>query len=192
MQFQDELAINIDNVVSRNETIVLVGGLKYHYFEDVEKQRLETILTPYGLEVQNKEIPTRISRNTFTRSLIDYMIADNFTVNSTIVIDNAVFSDHFAVLGFSKYKKISKQLSTIKTFFDKKDYEAEQFRLTLYSSNWDKLYQTSDIDAMFNLFTNTFVQGLEKHAPTKKCFIIFLIENFFLYQKNGYLIPQDS
>ena len=120
MQFLDELAINIDNVVSRNETIVLVGDFNINYFKDVEKQNLETILTPYNLEVQNKEVPTRISRNTFNRSLIDYMIADNFTVNSTIVFDNATFSDHFATLGFLKYKKISNQLSTIKTFFDKK------------------------------------------------------------------------
>ena len=91
MQFLDELAINIDDVVSRNETIVLVGDYNINYFKDVKKQSLETILTSYNIEVQNKEVPTRISRNTFTRSLIDYMIADNFTVNSTIVFDNAIF-----------------------------------------------------------------------------------------------------
>ena len=90
MQFLDELAINIDNVVSRNETIALVGDYNINYFRDVEKQSLETILTPYNLEVQNKKVPTRISRKTFTRSLIDYMISDNFTVNSTIVFDNAI------------------------------------------------------------------------------------------------------
>ena len=120
VQFLDGFAINIDNVFSRKETIVLVGDYNINYFQDVEKQSLETILTPYILEVQNKEVPTRFRRNTFTRSLIDYMGADNFTVNSTIVFDNAIFSDHFATLGFLKYKKIGKQLSTIKTFFDKK------------------------------------------------------------------------
>ena len=49
------------------------------------------------------------------------MIADNFTLNSTIDFDNAIFIDHFATLRFLKYQRISKQLSTIKTFFDKKD-----------------------------------------------------------------------
>ena len=112
------------------------------------------------------------------------MIADNFTVNSTIVFDNAIFSDHFATLGFLKYKKISKQLSTIKTFFDKKDYEAEQFRPSLNSSNWDKLYQTPDIDVMFDFFTNTFVQALEKHAPIV---LSEMTKTIFLH-----LIPQDS
>ena len=114
MQFLHELAINIDNVVSRNETIVLVGYYNINYFEDAENQSLETILTPYNLEFFNKEVLTRISRNTLTRSLIDYVIADNFTVNSTIAFDNAIFSDHFATLCFLKYEKISKQLSTIK------------------------------------------------------------------------------
>ena len=136
MQFLEELALNIDNVVSRNETIVLVVDYNINYFKDVEKQSLEIILKPYSLEVQNKEFPTRISRNSFTRILFDYMIADKFTVNSTIVFDNAIFSDQVAALGFLKYKKISKQPGTLKTCFDKKDYKAEQFRQTLYSLNW--------------------------------------------------------
>ena len=62
MQFLDELALNIDNVVSRNESSVLVGDYNISYFKDVEKQSLETILTSYSLEVQNKETPNRISK----------------------------------------------------------------------------------------------------------------------------------
>ena len=46
MQFLDELAIKIDSVVSRNETIVLVGDYNINYFKDVENQSLETNLTP--------------------------------------------------------------------------------------------------------------------------------------------------
>ena len=43
MQILDELAINIDNVVSRNEIIVLVGDYNINCFKDVEKQCLENI-----------------------------------------------------------------------------------------------------------------------------------------------------
>ena len=46
MQFLDELASNIIKVVSGNETIVLVRGYNNKFFIDVEKQSLETILTP--------------------------------------------------------------------------------------------------------------------------------------------------
>ena len=159
--------------------MVLVGDYNTNYFKDVKKQSLKTILLPYNLKVQNKEVPNRISRNIFTRSLI----ADNFTVNSTRVFDNAIFGYHFATLSFLNYIRISKQLSTKKNGLDKKDYKSEQFRQSLYSSNWDKLYQTSDIDVMFDLFTNTFVQALEKHVPIEMCFIRNDKNNFSLSEK---------
>ena len=104
MQFLDELASNIFNVVSRKQTIVLVRGYNINYFKDVEKQSLQTILTPYSLEVQNKN-SNSCQWNTFIRSIIDYMIAGNFTVNGTIVFDNAIFGDHFVNLDFLNYKK---------------------------------------------------------------------------------------
>ena len=53
----------------------------------------------------------------------------------------------------------------------------------MYSSNFDKLYQTLDIDVMFDLFINTFVQALQKHAPIKKCFIRNDKNNFSLSEK---------
>ena len=62
MQFLIELAINNDNGVSRNETIVFLGDYNINYFKDVEKQSLETVLTQYNLKVQHKVIQIRISK----------------------------------------------------------------------------------------------------------------------------------
>ena len=87
MRFQDELALKIDNVVSRNETIVLVGDYNIKYFKDAKKQILEAILTPYLLEDRN-----------------------NFMVKSTIVFGNANFNDNFTTLCFSKGKKSTRSI----------------------------------------------------------------------------------
>ena len=95
------------------------------------------------------------------------MIADNFMVNSTIVFDNAIFSDHFAELGFLKYKKISKQHSTIKTFFDKKKIirqnSLDKLCIHQIGINYIKLQILIN-----DLFTKTIFQALEKHPPIKK------------------------
>ena len=108
------------------------------------------------------------------------MVPDIFMVNSTLDFDNAIKSDHFDTLVFSKYKKTTKQQSPIKTFLGENDYKAEQFRQTFYSWNWDKLYQTSDFDERFDRFTNAIVQAQDKHAPIKNCFIKNEKNIFFL------------
>ena len=72
--FLEELSTNIDYAVTENKPITLTGDYNLDYLCKKEKQSLDTIMIPYGLEITNKNIPTRKSGN--CKSLLDYIITD--------------------------------------------------------------------------------------------------------------------
>ena len=60
----DQLAINIDNAITKNEKILLLGDYNINYLDTLERSRLETVILPYDLHIKNQTIPTRL-RNVF-------------------------------------------------------------------------------------------------------------------------------
>ena len=96
--FLDQLAINIDNAITKNEKIKLLGDYNINYLDTLEGSRLETVILPYDLLIKNQTIPTRLNKGNNTKSLIDYIITDCSTINDTIICDSIVKSDHFATL----------------------------------------------------------------------------------------------
>ena len=53
-----------------------MGDYNINYLNELEQQNLVTILIPYGLQIINTKIHTRI--HGISRSLIDYIISDHF------------------------------------------------------------------------------------------------------------------
>ena len=94
----DQLAINIDNAITKNEKIILLGDYNINYLDTLGRYRLETVILPYDLHITNQTIPTRLNRGHNTKILIDYIITDCSTINDTIICDSIVKSDHFATL----------------------------------------------------------------------------------------------
>ena len=82
--FFDQLANNIDNVITENEKLFLVGDY-INYLMDNEKN-LETVLIPYYLNVQNKTVPTRVNKSSNGDSLIVYVISDNCDEKKIVII----------------------------------------------------------------------------------------------------------
>ena len=89
--FLDQLAINIDNAITKNEKIILLGDYNTKYLDTLEKSRLETVILPYELNIKNQTIPTRLNRGNNTKSLIDYMITDCSTINDPISDKSTIF-----------------------------------------------------------------------------------------------------
>ena len=69
--FLDQLAIKIDNAITKNEKIILLGDYNINYLDTLERSRLETVILPYDLHIKNQTIPTRLNRGNNTKSLID-------------------------------------------------------------------------------------------------------------------------
>ena len=61
--------------------------------------------------------------------------------------------------------------------FDKKNYNALDFKHCLEQQNWQKIYVQNNLDSMLQVFTENFTTALSKKAPLKKCFI--RIDNSF-------------
>ena len=74
--FLDQLAINIDNAITKNEKIIFLGDYNINYLDTLERSRLETVILPYDLHIMNQTIPTRLNRGNKTKSFIDYIITD--------------------------------------------------------------------------------------------------------------------
>ena len=59
----------------RKEPLVLMDDYSINYFDKRERECLGTIVTPYGLNVMNKDHPTKVQNQ--SRTLIDYIITDH-------------------------------------------------------------------------------------------------------------------
>ena len=106
-----ELALGLDRAASENEEIFLLGDYILNYINCKERNLLETLILPYGLLNSNTTLPTRETSR--TKSLVDYVICENFFSSQTL--DSILKSDHLATLTLIgetvKKKKLSKNCS---------------------------------------------------------------------------------
>ena len=72
-RFLEELSTSIDFAITEKKPLVLMGDY-INYFDKREWECLETILTPYGLNVMSKDHASRVQNQSKTR--IDYIITD--------------------------------------------------------------------------------------------------------------------
>ena len=170
-EFLDQLGINIDNAITKNENIILMRDYNINYLDTLERYRLETVTLPYDLHMENKTIPNCLNRGNNTKSLIDYIINDSSTINDNIICDNIVKSDKLATLSLIGLHVETKKVQVQTKFFDKKKYFALDFKHCLELQNWQKMYVQNNLDSMLQDFTENFTIALSKNAPLKKCFI---------------------
>ena len=72
--FLEELSTSIDSAIVENKPITLMGDYNIDYLNLKEKENLEAILLPYGLQIMNTEQPTRVKGN--SQSLFDFIITN--------------------------------------------------------------------------------------------------------------------
>ena len=94
----NQLAINIDNAITKNEKIILLGDYNIKYLDTLERSRFETVILCYELIIENQTIPTRLNRVNNNKSLNGYIISDCSTLNDTIICHRIIKSDQFATI----------------------------------------------------------------------------------------------
>ena len=121
--FLNELALNLDYATFENKQIIVTGDFNIDFLKKEEREKLCTVITPYGLHVQNNKEPTRTSNDSKSQTLIDYLICEPSLFKRVFACDTNLKSDHFGVLGiFNCYAK-TKQPRLIKYIHDKSNYK---------------------------------------------------------------------
>ena len=82
----------IDRVITENKPIMLMEDLNLNYLLESYKTKIDSILEPYGLNLVNSTIPTRIQNRSAT--LIDYTITDLETSKNVKISDAPFNTDH--------------------------------------------------------------------------------------------------
>ena len=115
-QFLDELALNLDNAISVCNSVYLMGDYNINYLDRFERNNLDSVIIPYGLNVCSSETPTRITQSSETH--IDYIIGEDTSKN--IVFESNFKSDHLSSLLITQTKITKKKPRKFVTFDKKK------------------------------------------------------------------------
>ena len=122
---------------------------------------------PYGLLNSNKTLATiETSR---TKSLIDYVICENFFSSQTL--DWIIKSDHLATLTLIGETVKNKEEAIKKIVFDKTIYSKNAFSLDVGKINWISFYLSENPEIMYKNFCSSLETVIRKHAPQKTVFI---------------------
>ena len=130
--FLEELSTSIDYAITENKPMTLMGDFNIDYLNN--KENLDTITVPYGLNIVNTEIPTRVRGK--SKSLLDYIVTDlpgsvNFEsyVSDTPLRNlNGEHVDHFQTSVISNVTLHQPPKVIIKEIYDKSNYKAEKLR----------------------------------------------------------------
>ena len=171
-QFLNELAFNFDYATTENKQIIVTGDFNIDFSKMGEREKLCTVITPYGLHVQNNKEPTKTSNDSKSQTLIDYLICEPSLFKKVLACDTNLKSDHFGVLGiFNCYAK-TKQPRLIKYIHDKSNYKKSSYQESVRDLNWSLLYNNSfNPSLMVEVLDYILAQVLNHHAPLKKCYI---------------------
>ena len=109
--FLEELALQIDYGITIQQKILLLGDSNINYHHPNERNKMDSILVPYGLSVVNKT-PTR------GKNLIDFVIKDDELPHYNVfTFELPITSDHKAIAMVTNVTMNKKQPPRGKTIF---------------------------------------------------------------------------
>ena len=161
-----------------------MGDYNTNYFNKRERECLESILKPYGLNVMDKDHATRVQNQ--SRTLIDYIITDHLkSENFETFVSDSVFRtsknksiDHRATSAVSNLQIEKRCNVTIKEVFDKSIYKRDEFCQEIQRSDWCRFYRQKSAEKMFYVFNNILKIAM------RKCVFIRNDKNLLTIQKS--------
>ena len=175
--FLEQLSTSIDYAVTENKALTLMGDYNIDYLNWKEKQCLDSITIPYGLNVVNNSHPTWVQGN--ANSLIDYIITDlPQAENYEPIVSDAPLRtvkkkdiDHLATSIITSIDMNTRSKVTTKEVFDKTNYSKEVFREAISNSDWTNFYNQDCGEGMFTIFCDIIEKALHKCTRKKTVFI---------------------
>ena len=180
-EFLDQLAINIDDAITKNQKIILLADYNINYLDTLERFRLETVILLYDLHIENQTISTRLNRGNNIKSLIDCINTDCSTIKDTIICDSIVKSYHIAILSLLGLRVEIKKVPFQKIALHKKNCNALDFKHCLEQKNWQKSYVQNNLDSMLQVFTENITIAPTENVPLKN--VLSEMKKFFLIKR---------
>ena len=84
--FLNGLALNLVYTTTESKQIIVTGDFNIDFLKMEEREKLCTVTTPYGLQVQNNKEP-RISNDSKTQTLIDSLICETSLFEKVFICD---------------------------------------------------------------------------------------------------------
>ena len=178
--FLEELALSLDNAVTENKTITIMGDFNINYLNHTERNCLDSVISPYGLRYVNKTEPTRHCNNP---TIIDYIITD-LHIKSSYVVDVNFNTDHFAIAAFAGNFKNTHAKQKIQ-IHDKRNYSRKEFLNSLTQINWRIIDQQCSLQQKWSTFENLICLVVQKHAPLRNIFCKTKTIDLKPYEKNS-------
>ena len=185
----EDLSSSIDRAVTENKPITLTGDYNFDCLIEKERQYLDTILTPYGLEVIHRNEATHIQGELM--SSIDYIITDHEKSSdfNSNVADTPLRTSknkgigHFATTLVTNFEMKKAKSVTQKKVYDKSTYDKEKFQHLIQTSDWGYSYAQTCAEGMFFVFVNIFDSALQMCIRKKIVFFRNDKSCLTIYQK---------
>ena len=123
-RFLDQLSYNLDYVFVQCNTVHVPGDISLNCLNESEKNKLESIITPYGLQFIDIHEHTGLAQN--SESHIDYFLTKNLEKSRQFTFDQPFKSDQLAYLVVTAFKLIKCKAKNIYCF-NKKLHNANDF-----------------------------------------------------------------
>ena len=109
--------------------ITPVGDYNLDYLTPLEKENLDTVVLPYGFTVASPCLQTRVCK--YTKTHIDYILAENIDDEKSFVFDTPFKTDHFCSVLFTEVSA-GKQMCIRIPGFEKTKHVTDAFCRTMF------------------------------------------------------------
>jgi hypothetical protein len=151
-------------------TSTICGDINIDYLvESDRKKQLDNLLLTYNI-TSIITFPTRLQKTSATATdnmFLDTTQLDEYTV---IPITNGL-SHHDAQLLTIKTKVSYRPGGKLQTFRKFNDYTISNFINTLSNESWDMVFNSEDINDMFNSFLNAYIRIFNSSLPLQTAII---------------------
>ena len=166
-QHYEAILDNIEQALSINDNIIILGDLNYDYCidENLANNPIHYIECLYNMS-QLVTSPTRVTKASST--LIDVILTTMPELHQSTQVSKLSLSDHFLIETEIKFPKSVQNHKSIK-FRDYKDFNIEYFHHDLsWQLDQANFYNSDDVEIVWRTFKDIFLSCSNSHAPFRE------------------------
>ena len=159
--FNDIFNDHLSNVIESNKETIIMGDFNVNYNDKKSNNEFKSIVNTYGL----KQIVLQATRTSNLSSTLIDLIMSNCPENiSTVKVFALSLSDHDMVGCTRKINNIKYPMRTVKCR-NYADYQPEKMCDDINDTDWQTVYQATNVNSALSIFNSLLRKVFDKHAP---------------------------
>ena len=163
--FLDEMTVEISNVYSYTDNLILLGDYNINLLGTKSRQSLDIFTANNGLCYVNETEATWTNGEKY--SLIDHCFISKNQIFEASVLEATLGVDHFTIVYQSSLKIDHSDKKRQFLIGNTKKYSRSNFNRDIALQDWSPMYQINEPNEMFLKFIEIFENILSCHAPLK-------------------------